>query len=59
MESHRSKKISKLYRRIVTSDETKALLIYNGLDSNTKEELQQLMKEIDTEHTKSILNKIS
>ncbi|MGD6801768.1 hypothetical protein FZC79_11530 [Rossellomorea vietnamensis] len=59
MESHRSKKISKLYRRIVTSDETKALLIYNGLDSSMKEELQQLMKEIGTENTKSILNRIS
>ncbi|MGM0845579.1 MAG: hypothetical protein ACQEUT_11425 [Bacillota bacterium] len=59
MESHRSKKISKLYRRIVTSDETKAMLIYHGLDSSTKEELQQLMKEIGTENTMSILNKIS
>jgi hypothetical protein len=57
MDTHRSKKISKLYRKMITSEKTKAFLIYKGLDEKTKEELQMFMKDINSPHYEKLVDK--
>ncbi len=59
VESHRSKKLSKLYRKIVTSDETRAMIIFNGLDKETKEEILQLIQAAGSDHILHLFKEIS
>jgi hypothetical protein len=57
MDTHRSKKISKLYRKMITSEKTKAFLIYKGLDEKTKEELHTFMKDMNSPHYEMLIEK--
>ncbi|KPL60131.1 hypothetical protein B0G93_12056 [Bacillus sp. V-88] len=59
MDTHRSKRISKLYRKLITSDATQAFLIYKGLDETTKAELLDLVAEMGSQHSEKLMNKIS
>lgn len=57
MDTHRSKKISKLYRKMITSEKTKAFLIYKGLDEKTKKELHTFMKDMNSPHYEMLIDK--
>ncbi|MCT2536543.1 hypothetical protein NC661_03210 [Aquibacillus koreensis] len=54
----KQRSISKLYRKLVTSNEMKAFLIFEKCDESTKEILKKKLSEADSNQAKNILNKI-
>ena len=54
----REKGISKVYRKIVTSNEVKAFLIFEKCDEEMKEKLKRKLENNGTEQTRHILNRL-
>ncbi|MBU8905310.1 hypothetical protein [Desertibacillus haloalkaliphilus] len=52
------RKLSKLYRKIVTSDETKAILLYGRLDDELKERVRKRCIQNGSERAIQLLNQI-
>ncbi|XXM71116.1 hypothetical protein ACQ0QQ_15565 [Lysinibacillus sphaericus] len=42
---------------MITSEKTKAFLIYKGLDEKTKEELHTFMKDMNSPHYEMLIDK--
>ncbi len=56
--STKQKSVSKLYRKIITSNEVKAFLTFERCDKPTKEILKKHLSEANSYHAKNILRKI-
>ena len=56
--STKQRSVSKLYRKIVTSNEVKAFLILERCDDPTKEILKKKLSETNSTHAQNILKKV-
>ena len=53
-----NRRVSKLYRKVITSNELKAFLILENCNEETKELVKQKLEQNNTEHAKLLLSKI-
>ncbi len=56
--STKNRSISKLYRKIVTSNEVKAYLIFENCDEPTKEILKKKLSEANSYQAQNLLKKV-
>lgn len=52
------KRISKLYRKIVTSNEVKAFLVFEQCDDEIKVKLKKKLQDNDSEQARHVLSKL-
>ncbi|GAA0490422.1 hypothetical protein GWK91_00720 [Virgibacillus sp. MSP4-1] len=53
------KRVSKLYRRILTSDETQGLITFQRLDRNTQEKVKRKMVQNGSNSAYKVLRRIN
>ncbi|MCP3739325.1 hypothetical protein [Rossellomorea sp. BNER] len=58
MDDPSSKKVSKIYRKLVTSNEVKAYLIYERLNDDMKAKLREKLKENQSASSQHLLKLI-
>jgi hypothetical protein len=58
MESIREKKLSKIYRKLLTSNELKALLIYHDLSDDFKRKIKMMLNQNGSRRALDLLNRL-
>jgi hypothetical protein len=58
MESLREKKLSKIYRRMLTSNELKAILIYADLSDEIKKKIKLMLNQNGSKRALDLLQRL-